>query len=132
MAQSDFTLLAVQCLNARRQPNVSEVYASFRIDTAAEQRAKTESLMGAREVSLSNIFGAVLHTAHETSLETMESMDVDTAAILQQVVEPVRRLRSFAPPKRFFRSFWRAAARRLLALSSAQKPRTQYEKMIEW
>ena len=121
MAQSDFTLLAVQCLNARREPAASEVYVSFRIDTAAEQRAKTDTLMGTSEVSL-NIFGAVLHTAHEISLE---SMDVDTAPILHQVVEPVRRLRSFAPPKRFFRSFWRAAARRLLALSSAQKPRTQ-------
>jgi hypothetical protein len=125
MAQSDFTLLAVQCnrYDARREPHVSEIYVSFRIDTAAEQRAKAESLIGASEVSL-NIYGAVLHTAHETSLETMEGMDVDTAAILQQVVEPVRRLRSFAPPKRFFRSFWRAAARRLLASLSAQKPWT--------
>ena len=48
---------------------------------------------------------------------------VDHASIRDRVVEPTRRLRQDCapPPKRFFRSVWRSAARRLLSISTMAK-----------
>ena len=120
MAQSDFTLLAVQCnrSDAMLETYDSEVYDTLKMDTSTEQRAKTHTLMGAGDVSLNILWKPP--TVQETSLE---SMDIETAPIFQPVVEPVRRMRenNMTPPKRFFRTFWRSASKRILALSSAQK-----------
>ena len=51
-----------------------------------------------------------------TSVNSSYSMDITAASMQQSKFEPCRRSNVFAPPKRFYRTFWRSAAVRILAL----------------
>jgi hypothetical protein len=55
-----------------------------------------------------------------TSASDRLDLDAVSAPDSQNLFEPPRRLKAPAPPKRFFRTFWRSAARRILALSNAR------------
>ena len=49
-----------------------------------------------------------------------DCMDIDEVAVPvpQEMYEPARCLKDGAPPKRFYRTFWRSVMRRILASSS--------------
>ena len=61
-----------------------------------------------------------LAASASTNTSTIDCMDIDAATVpvSQDRFEPGRRLKDFSPPKRFHRTFWRSAARKILALSS--------------
>ena len=117
MSQSDFASLAVQCgvSDASLDTCVAEVL-SVTTSNFDMWYAKYEDmpLMGMYSTS----------AAYEQSTLTTESpsdgMDLDAAPVPQDIYEPARRLNDFVPPKRFFRTFWRSAARRILAMSSSR------------
>ena len=64
--------------------------------------------------------------AWDASTLTFSSSSSDTTLgsasvpFSQHDYEPARRQNDFAPPKRFYRTFWRSVSRRILALSKAQ------------
>ena len=60
---------------------------------------------------------STLTTSSSSSDMTLGSASVPFS---QHNYEPARRLNAFAPPKRFYRTFWRSVSRRILALSKAQ------------
>ena len=47
-------------------------------------------------------------------------LDVASEPVLKNMYEPVRCLNNPAPPKLFYRTFWRSAARRILELSGTE------------
>ena len=54
-------------------------------------------------------------------VESFQSMDVVSEADQGSIYEPVRLVANAAPPKRFYRTFWRSAARRMLSQKDTQK-----------
>ncbi len=67
-------------------------------------------------------FLAALESAYLTETNSSDPMDLDTALVPVSctIFEPARCLKEFAPPKRFYRTFWRSIAKRILALSHMQ------------
>jgi hypothetical protein len=66
-----------------------------------------------------------IHCVEMDSSETpttspADCMDLDEVSVpvSMEIFEPIRRLDCFAPPKRFYRTFWRSMAGRILELSS--------------
>ena len=123
MAQSDFASLAAHNLcnrsDARLEPDDSEVCGSVSKTKSAGQLAKTDTCLGNNrdgEVWISPVLAI-------PEISFMGCEVVDHASIRDHVVEPTRRLRQDCapPPKRFFRSVWRSAARRLLSIPTMAK-----------
>ena len=54
-------------------------------------------------------------------VESFQSMDVVSEADQGSIYEPVRLVAKAAPPKRFYRTFWRSAALRMLEQKDTQK-----------
>ncbi len=65
-------------------------------------------------------FIAAWDSANSTTTSQSDGMELDVASVpsLQTMFEPARCLSELGPPKRFYRTFWRSAARRILALTS--------------
>ena len=63
------------------------------------------------------------HASTSIAYGPSDGMELESASlpVSQAVFEPTRHLHDFAPPKRFYRTYWTSAARRLLALSSAHR-----------
>jgi len=57
----------------------------------------------------------------DLQVESFQSMDVVSEADQGSIYEPVRLVANAAPPKRFYRTFWRSAARRMLSQKDTQK-----------
>ncbi len=57
-------------------------------------------------------------TSPTDSTDCMELDEVSVAPVSKEIFEPIRRLDCFAPPKRFYRTFWRSMAGRILKSSS--------------
>jgi hypothetical protein len=129
MAQSDFTSLAV------RYELADEDMHSKRTEVKIISDCKHSALMtfeevedkGSKEVYTPfNIIPDELSAflaACESSTVVIKSlsncMDFKAAPVpvSQDIFEPTRFLNDFAPPKLFYRTFWRSAARRILKLS---------------
>ncbi len=54
-------------------------------------------------------------------VEPFQPMDVDDKADQGSIYEPMRLVPLSAPPKRFYRTFWRSAAQRILEHGDVQK-----------
>ena len=61
------------------------------------------------------------------SLADCMELDVASVSVSQTMFEPLRCPNDSAPPKRFYRTFWRSAARRILELSNTQPMETDPE-----
>jgi hypothetical protein len=130
MAQSDFTSLAV-----RHELADEDMYCK-RTEVKSTSDCKQSALLpygknedkGSRELytpvnfTISDELYSFL-AAWESSAVAMKSlndgMDFDAAPAPdpKSSFDPPRYLDDFAPPKRFYRTFWRSAARRILKLS---------------
>ena len=50
------------------------------------------------------------------AMESAINLNIQYAATMMNVYEPVRRVTHWAPPKRFYRSIWASMSRRVLAV----------------
>ncbi len=64
------------------------------------------------------------------TIQGSDPMDLDAASetVSKNKFEPARCLDDTAPPKRFYRTFWRSVAIRILALSNIQ---TMHDEKLE-
>ena len=124
MNQSDFALLAAIPGEPEESPQSSYAEVHSCKQSVELQHVKCEDKM--EEVSTNCISNALYGFVGEWEVPTMnlmsssDGMDIDAASISKEMFEPTRRVTDFAPPKRFYRIFWRSASRRILALSSSQ------------
>jgi hypothetical protein len=122
MAQSDFTPLSVQYEVA--DESMFDVGTEIQHTSISKQsndptQAKTASFEVFTQVNdVNDVFFTFLLAYTSSSDHT--KLDESSESASQNIFEPVRFLRNVAPPKRFHRTFWRSAAKRILALSSMQ------------
>ena len=128
MSQSDFATLVVQNELAEKNPEPESSEEEVNVVSKVKQsvdlpRAKSEDNPSMVDVS-ANCFPDVMHdfvAAWEASDNaSTNSLDINAALVSEEMFEPTRRLTDFAPPKLFYRTFWRSASRRILAMSSKQ------------
>jgi hypothetical protein len=120
MAQFDFTSLSAQYEAADESMfDVGTETQHTSISKQSNAQAKKASLEVFTQVNDVNdvLFTSLL--ANTSSSDHME-LDESSESASQNIFEPVRFLRNVAPPKRFHRTFWRSAAKRILAMSSMQ------------
>ena len=123
MPQPDFAMLAIQHSLAEDAPHFHgerEYIASLNIEPKNDDKASSDVDAPVNFIpkELSEFIAAPIVT--ETSLVDRMDLDEIPVPIMDDMFEPLRTLRGFAPPKRFYRTFWRSASRRMLALSENQ------------
>jgi hypothetical protein len=120
MAQFDFTPLSVQYEVADESMfDVGTEIQHTSISKQSNAQAGKASLEVFTQVNdVNDVFFTSL-LAYTSSSDHME-LDESSESASQNIFEPVRFLRNVVPPKRFHRTFWRSAAKRILALSSMQ------------
>ncbi len=141
MAQSDFTSLAVRyeladediCSKRTEAKSISECNQSA-LRTFEEVEVK-----GSKEVYTPVNFNSdelyAFLAAWESSTVAMKSlndcMDFKSAPLpdSKDSFDPVRFLNDSAPPKIFYRTFWRSAARRILKMSKDSTKRSPISTM---
>ena len=128
MAQPEFLSLAVKS-NTNEIKHTREVHCICAENQSAFTGAFLTSAYEGDEVSTINAVDfipgevyALLEAWKSSDIATMSPPDrMDLDAVTQpfsvDIFEPVRRVPVAAPPKRFYRTFWRSASRRILALS---------------
>ena len=127
MSQPDFVYLAVQleervvasdekadCISVIKQSDPvflteSQEKCSMEVDFLLTEYGVRECIAGCE-------YGIL------TAAESYYPMGLNALAVSvsQDMFEPTRCLKSKAPPKRFYRTFWRSATRRILDFSSMQ------------
>jgi hypothetical protein len=117
MSQFDFAFLAVQHV-ASESENICFVVRKKSHGLSCVENKENSSM----EVDIPEEHAGVAACASSIVTTTMSSdrMDLDACveSVSQDIFEPTRLLTCSAAPKRFHRTFWRSAARRILALSS--------------
>ena len=116
MSQSDFATLVVQNDLTEKSPE-SESKCKEMVDL---QDAKSEVLATCFSDAMYD-FVAACEASCMSSAYSFKCMDNNAASVSKEIFEPTRRVTDFGPPKLFYRTFWRSASRRILALSSEQK-----------
>ncbi len=129
MSQSDFVSLTVILQNDLADETLSnttaKVITSFEFPENAVPTCEHVKNHRAEEVFDSvkfpvevNAFLEAWEEADSTKKIPFDFMELDSASfpIAQDMFEPARLIHDFAPPKRFYRAFWRSAARRILEL----------------
>ncbi len=121
--QSDFTSLAIQA------ELFDESQDTDGLTVAIYQGEISGNLLYAPVNVIPDEVAAFVAAWEASTLATSSSghMDLDEiiAPVSQSLFEPTRRLNDFAPPKRFYRTFWKSTSKRLPALSSMQKLQTK-------
>ena len=119
MSQFDFANLAVQSNISEAEVNSISVSKQSAVLTWAQIEDKHPMEV---EITEEHAQHAACDTSILTTSRIFNRMDLDApvTSVSQSMFEPSRRLRSNAPPKRFYRTFWRSAAMRILKLSSMQ------------
>ena len=113
MPQPDFAMLAI--LLADDTPHFHEAVEDSFDSVSIDRMHDDKSSSGApEEVNVAS------PSLTETSPIDKMELDEPLVSIIDDMFEPVRTLKVFAPPKRFHRTFWRSASRRMLALSKNQ------------
>jgi hypothetical protein len=116
MSQSDFVSLAIE----------NELAVELAVLTTTQNKKKFSS---DPYVPVNFIPGEVFafiaaweeaSTSTAPTSSTFVNQDESLVAVSRSVFEPFRRVNDFAPPKRFYRTFWRSVSKRILALSSMQ------------
>jgi hypothetical protein len=128
MSQSDFLSLAVQSNSTNEIKHSREVYCICAENQTAFTSAFLTSACKGDKVSI-NAVGFIPDAVYP-HLEARKSPDITTTSMFnpmdldavtlpfaEDIYEPVRCMKVAAPPKRFYRTFWRSASRRILALS---------------
>jgi hypothetical protein len=129
MSQSDFVSLTVILQNDLANETLSnttaKVITNFELPENAVPRCE--------HVKSAEVFDSVKfipvevyafleawEEADSTRIRSFDFMELDSASfpITQDMFEPARLIHELAPPKRFYRTFWRSAARRILELPS--------------
>ena len=133
MAQSNFTSLAVRVHDESENQQAYEAKVCIHLNQTAAltNDLKCEALKCEADY-MSNVyvpvnfipdeafaFLAAWDAAYITKASPLDAMELDTVSlpVSQIEFEPTRRLNDFAPPKRFFRTFWRSIARRVVESS---------------
>ena len=125
MAQSNFTSLAVRVHDESESQHayVAKVCIHLNKNAALTTDVKCEAdCMSNVYVPVNFIpdevfaFLAAWDASHISKTSSPDGMELDTASLpaSQDMFEPTRRLNDFAPPKRFYRTFWRSMARRVV------------------
>ncbi len=126
MSQSDFASLAVQYARAEEvlESGKTEVHG---FPECKQQRADLQHSKSEDSPSIGDVSNDVITDALDALYDFVAAWEADcmnidenAASVSQSIFEPVRRVKDFAPPKRFFRTFWRSTSRRVLAFSRAQ------------
>ena len=125
MSQSDFATLVVQDDLAEKSPETESCKAEVLDFSKCQERvdlqhAKSEVLATCFSDAMYD-FVAACEASCMSSAYSFKCVDTNAASVSKEIFEPSRRLTDFGPPKLFYRTFWRSASRRILALSSEQK-----------
>ena len=120
MEQSYFTPLSVQ--NEVADESMFDIGQEIRCTSIGKQsndltqakKATMEVYVEVHDVT-DELLASLL--ANKSSSDHME-LDESSESASQNIFEPARFLKHKAPPKRFYRTFWRSAATRILGLSS--------------
>jgi hypothetical protein len=125
MAQSNFTSLAVRVHDESENQHAYEANVCIHLN----KNAALTTDVKCEADCMSNVYVPVNFIPDEvfaflaawdaSKTSSPDGMELDTASIptSQSVFEPTRRLNDFAPPKRFYRTFWRSMARRVVESS---------------
>jgi hypothetical protein len=121
LMQEDFDSLALSnCqVSCERIPDADHVQPTFQV--------KASSSIGDKNMPVNSISDSVVaminawqasHTFKQDALDSAMSVKPTSSADLdirqEDMYEPVRITTEIVPPKKFFRTFWRSAARRLV------------------
>jgi hypothetical protein len=130
MSQADFASLAIRTELADESFDTKATDASdiavgkqHDVQTYAENGKKTASEVYVPVNYIPDevlIFIEAWESANWSSKSPCDSMVLDEVSISvsQDMFEPTRSVKVIAPPKRFYRTFWRSITRRIIALSS--------------
>jgi hypothetical protein len=120
MPQSDFAWLAIQHALAEDILHGNDEAAENGVSESQKSKEYNKTL-SKTPVSVTFISDA-LATIKSTSTSTspVDHMDIDEilAPIMTDMFEPIRTIKEFAPPKRFYRRIWSSLSRRILTLSN--------------
>jgi hypothetical protein len=119
MSQFDFANLNLQYIISEAEL----ICVSVGEQSAASTRAQREETCSMEEEVCEDNAVAACDSYILTMTRVASYMDLDESVISvsQSMFEPARYLNGNAPPKRFYRTFWRSAAMRILALSSTRR-----------
>jgi hypothetical protein len=119
MSQPDFSALTVHCELSDAnldsfQPDVKFISVKKQKSEMQDEDIATMDVDGLHEVA------ADCGQPNFTSEFSSYSIDIAASSMQQSKFEPSRRIKAFTPPKRFYRTFWRSAAVRIVALASTR------------
>ena len=125
MSQSDFATLVVQDDLAEKSPETESCNAEVLDFSKCQERvdlqhAKSEVLATCFSDAMYDFVAACEASCMSSAYSYEYGMDTNVVSVSQDIFEPSRRMTDFGPPKLFYRTFWRSASRRILALSSEQ------------
>ena len=126
MPQSNFTALAVR---VHDESENQHEYESIHLNTNAvlTTHVKCEADCMSKVYVPDNFipeevraYLAAWDAFYISKTSSPDGMELDTASLPASLdmFEPTRRLNDFAPPKRFYRTFWRSMARRVVESSN--------------
>jgi hypothetical protein len=122
MSQQDFAVLTVYC--ELSDANLDSFQPDVKFISVKKQKSEMQ-LDNHEDIAMMDVDG--LHEVAKdceqpnvSSEFSSYSMDIAASTMQQSKFEPCRRIKVFTPPKRFYRTFWRLAAVRIVALASTR------------
>jgi hypothetical protein len=116
ISQSDFASLAIEneLADERAVLTITQNEANFSSDPYVSVNFIPDEVFS---------FIAEWETSTSTAPTPPACVNLDNVLfpVSTSVFEPPRRLNDFAPPKRFYRTFWRSVSRRILQMASTQR-----------
>jgi hypothetical protein len=116
MSQPDFASLAVQVEQSDASLGDNDTGVSGH--SVNKRKAVLQHVEDTSSIQMDGLYKRIVF--EEPSIPSSNRMELDAVPVYQDMFEPSRRLQEFSPPKRFYRTFWRSAASRILALSLSQ------------
>jgi hypothetical protein len=122
MSQPDFAVLTVHC--ELSDANLDSSHKNEKVISVKKQKSEmqldNQEDFATMDVDGLHAVAADCEQPNVSSENASYSMDIAAASVQQSKFEPCRRIKVFTPPKRFYRTFWRLAAVRIVALASTR------------
>ena len=116
MPQSDFAWSAIQ--HALAEDILHRYDEAAENGVSVSQKAKEyDKTLSTTPVPVTFTSDALVTSKSTSSVDHMD-IDENLVSIMDDMFEPIRTIKELAPPKRFYRTFWRSLSRRILALSN--------------
>ncbi len=117
----------IQSISFENKPTTKEadaagMYSHSESEVSTQNEGKNREKVYVPVNAIPDEVYALISAWEASSLKSPDCMDIDEASnpLSVSMLGPAQSLNTFAPPKRYGRTFWRSASRRILEMSRAQ------------